>query len=355
MEGEQQYEYLVFGIENPLLDISKEFSDDEILKKYNLQHGMASLATEEQKPLYDEIFNAEGRELIPGGSTLNTIRATNFMLKDTHPKKTVYFGCIGNDTVGETLEKELESTGVHGVFHKDRDTPTGTCAVIIINQERTLVANLAACLKYPTEHLKSNFHVLEKSKVLYTSAFFVTSNYESLMEVAKYAAEANKPIGFNLSACFLIEFNTKEVNSVIDYADFVFCNEDEAKKFGEVNKIEFSSLKDVATAIAKWNKVNTKRPRSVIITQGKEPIILATAEHKDGETTVEIQEIEIPLLTKEQIVDTNGAGDSFVGGFLSQIAQDKDLVSAIKAGTYLSQQVIQRSGCTFPEKNEFAL
>ena len=45
MEGE--HEYLVFGIENPLLDISKEFTNDDILKKYNLQHGMASLATED--------------------------------------------------------------------------------------------------------------------------------------------------------------------------------------------------------------------------------------------------------------------------------------------------------------------
>lgn len=131
MEGDK--EYLVFGIENPLLDISKEFSNDDILTKYELKHGMASLANEEQKPLYDELFNMQGRELIPGGSSLNTIRAANFMLKDTHPNKTVYFGCIGNDTVGETLEKELESTGVHGVFHKDRETPTGTCAVIIIN------------------------------------------------------------------------------------------------------------------------------------------------------------------------------------------------------------------------------
>lgn len=194
---------------------------------------------------------------------------------------------------------------------------------------------------------------MEKSKVLYTSAFFVTSNYESLMEVAEYAAKSNKPLGFNLSACFLIEFNTKEVNSVIDYADFVFCNEDEAKKFGEVNKIEFKSLLDVAIAIAKWHKVNTKRPRSVIVTQGKEPILIATAEHKDAEVSVHVQEIEIPALTKEQIIDTNGAGDSFVGGFLSQIAQDKGLETAVKAGIYLSQQVIQRSGCTFPKNNTF--
>jgi adenosine kinase len=115
--------------------------------------------------------------------------------------------------------------------------------------------------------LRENINYLEKAKILYTSGFFVTSNYEALLEVARYAAEHNKPLGFNLSACFLIQYNTKEVNSVLDYADFIFCNEDEAKCFGETNKIEgVESLKDVAVALARWNKINTKRNRTVIIT-----------------------------------------------------------------------------------------
>lgn len=35
---------LLVAIENPLLDISLELPDDEILKKYNLTHGQACLA-----------------------------------------------------------------------------------------------------------------------------------------------------------------------------------------------------------------------------------------------------------------------------------------------------------------------
>lgn len=77
--------------------------------------------------------------------------------------------------------------------------------------------------------------VLEKAKILYTSGFFITSNFEALIEVGKYATMSNKPLGFNLSACFLIEFNTVQVNQSIEYADYIFCNEDEAKKFGEIN------------------------------------------------------------------------------------------------------------------------
>jgi hypothetical protein len=36
----------IFFIENPLMDISKEFKEDSILGKYNLLHGHACLASE---------------------------------------------------------------------------------------------------------------------------------------------------------------------------------------------------------------------------------------------------------------------------------------------------------------------
>lgn len=102
------------------------------------------------------------------------------MLSDNHPGKCAFFGSIGKDETGRTLEAELEKANIHGNFHKDETTPTGTCAVIIVNNERTLCANLAACVKYPTHHLKENMEYLEKAKLLYTSCFFITSNNEAL-------------------------------------------------------------------------------------------------------------------------------------------------------------------------------
>lgn len=179
------------------------------------------------------------------------------MLSKTHPSKCAYFGSIGSDEFGRTLEQELESVNVHGFFHKEESTPTGTCAVLVVNKERSLCANLAACLKYPTEHLVKNMEVVEKAAFLYTSAFFITSNYEALLKYAQFAAEKNKPLGYNLSAMFLIQFNTEQVNTVLEYADFVFCNEDEAKCFAETNKIEHKDLNDVVVALANWKKVNT--------------------------------------------------------------------------------------------------
>lgn len=98
-------EILVFAIGNPLLDIAKEFADDTILDKYGLKHASACLASPEQLPLYEELFAMEGIETIPGGSALNTIRATAFFLKNSHPKSTAYVGCIGQDDTGKVLEE----------------------------------------------------------------------------------------------------------------------------------------------------------------------------------------------------------------------------------------------------------
>jgi len=53
------------------------------------------------------------------------------------------------------------------------------------------------------------------------------------------------------------------------------------------------------------------------------------------------------------LVDTNGAGDSFVGAFMAQLYLGKDIDTCMKAGVYLSGEVVQKSGCTFPEKMTF--
>lgn len=60
-------------------------------------------------------------------------------------------------------------------------------------------------------------------------------------------------------------------------------------------------------------------------------------------------------MDKDLIRDTNGAGDSFVGGFLSQIALGKDIDAAIRAGKMCSRIVLQQIGCTFPDEKEVPL
>jgi adenosine kinase len=342
----------IFFIENPLLDISIELHDQSIIQKYELQPGMACLASEKQLPIYDEIWDMEGREAFPGGSALNSARACNFILKNQACEgKVTYFGCIGKDEKGAVLEKDLQDNGINGNFDKNEDVPTGTCAVVVVEKERTLCANLAAACKYSTAHLEANWDTLKNAKIIYTTSFFITSNVEALMKVANYANENDIPLGFNLSAVFLLQFELHNVLPAIECSDYIFANEDEAAMFATTQGQEGAELCEVAKMLAKFKKNNTKRPRVAIVTQGAKPVIVAI--NTPGSDDVEITEYPIEALQKHEIVDTNGAGDAFVGGFMSQLFQDKDIKTCVEAGIYLSREVVQRSGCTFPETMQF--
>lgn len=50
----------------------------------------------------------------------------------------------------------------------------------------------------------------------------------------------------------------------------------------------------------------------------------------------------------ENIIDTNGAGDSFSGGFLSQFIKGKSLEESMMAGHWAASIIIQKRGCQIP-------
>ena len=62
-----------------------------------------------------------------------------------------------------------------------------------------------------------------------------------------------------------------------------------------------------------------------------------------------VREYPIIPLAPQKLVDTNGAGDAFVGGFLSQLVPGKDMSECVRAGNYAAHTIIQQSGCTFPK------
>jgi len=280
-------------------------------------------------------------EYIAGGAAQNAIRGAQWMLQV--PKATGYIGCIGNDQFGKTLKGAAENDGVTTHYLVDPTTPTGTCAALIKNKERSLVANLSAANNYKKSHFDSAEiqAVVEKAKVYYTTGFFLTVSPETAIALGTIACKNNKPFLFNLSAPFLIQFFWDgKMETVLRYADVVFANEDEAATLGK--KLGWGEdLSEIATKLVAYPKENKNRSRTVIFTQGaKNTIVFA-----DGKVT---NHTPVPCPV-EEIVDTNGAGDSFVGGFLSRYVQGKSLDECIAAGHYCAYECIRRSGATYPD------
>lgn len=129
------------------------------------------------------------------------------------------------------------------------------------------------------------------------------------------------------------------------YVDIMFGNESEAEAFGE----KMGWGKDIATiaqGISALPKASGFRGRTVIITQGCDATIVA----KDGE----VMTFPVTVLPKEKLVDTNGAGDAFVGGFMSQLIKGEPLAKCVDAGHWASTVIIQESGCTYPAECTYA-
>lgn len=131
---------------------------------------------------------------------------------------------------------------------------------------------------------------------------------------------------------------------VLPYADIVFCNESEALAFAEANQLGTKDIAEIATKLAHW-KSESGLSRTVVITQGHLPSIVARTDDKQAPRQYPV----IPI-AKEKIVDTNGAGDAFVGGYLSQLVLGKDIDQCVRAGNFLANIVIQRSGATYPNE-----
>jgi len=57
--------------------------------------------------------------------------------------------------------------------------------------------------------------MMKDSIILYSTAFFIGSNYKALLEMAKYAISNNKLFGFNFAAEFVYKYYKNEVLEII--------------------------------------------------------------------------------------------------------------------------------------------
>ncbi|KAM4729348.1 adenosine kinase-like isoform 1-T1 [Anableps anableps] len=361
---------LLFGMGNPLLDISAVV-DKDFLDKYSLKPNDQILAEDKHKALFDELVKKFKVEYHAGGATQNSIKIAQWMIQEPHNVGT-FFGCIGKDKFGEILKQKAEAAHVDAHYYEQDEEPTGTCAacitgdnrlaikrrvvkcvndkclIILFPSPRSLIANLAAANCYKKEKhldLEENWELVEKAKVYYIAGFFLTVSLESILKVAKHASEKNKLFCMNLSAPFICQFFKDNLMQVMPYIDVLFGNETEATAFAQKQDFETKDIKEIAKKAQALPKVNTKRQRIVVFTQGKDETIMALSD--------KIETFPVLKIDPKDIVDTNGAGDAFVGGFLSGLVQEKPLDQCVRAAHYSANVIIQRAGCTFPEKPDF--
>lgn len=329
---------------NPLLDIQATVNDD-YLKKYNLNANDAVLletgSTDPRFAIYEELPTFPDVKYVAGGAGQNTARGSAYVLGKG---QVGYFGSVGEDKYSKKLLEENEAAGVISLYQVQKDISTGKCAALITGHNRSLVTDLGAANHFKPEHLDKHWDQVTGAKMFYIGGFHLTVSPDAIVKIGQHAKETGKPVVLNLSAPFIPQFFKDALVKVLPYVTIVVANESEAASYAEA--FGLTCDKTDLVAIAK-EIIGNSSEKKVVFTHGLEPTVLVT---KDSDKSFPVKPLD-----SSKIVDTNGAGDAFAGGFMAGLVQGKSLEQSIDMGQWLAALSIQEVGPSYPkEKIEYA-
>jgi len=321
--------------------------EDSLMKEWGIRDGDAIINNSHYQPLVDYALSHKDCSILCGGAGQNTLSMAQWMMDQ--PNKTMVFGAVGSDNNKKVLETMIKNNGVTPNYMEINGKTTGCCVVFISNSNRSFVASLSASSSYDFSKWDSpaTISAIKNSKVVFTSCFFLRHSDKIAFAAAAEAMANNADFALSLSAPNIIESNTwHSIRGIIRSCTLLFGNKDEyfslAKQLGYVKQgddIDSVNMKEIAKLISEYG--NPTRSRIVVITMASEPAIAC----KTSDVPVTCDTIPI---SKDKIIDTNGAGDSFAGGFLSQYVKGESIKKCLKAGCYAAWCNIQQKGCTIP-------
>jgi len=334
-------EYSLLCLENPLLDIQAN-GNEKLLERYGLKANDAILAEEKHIGLYEELIHEYGAKYVAGGAAQNSARGAQYILP---PNSVLYIGCIGEDTYGEKLAQVCKEEGLRVEYRIDEVYPTGRCGVIITGHNRSMCTDLGAANHYKLDHLKSPkiWKLVEEAEYYYVGGYHLTVCVPAILALAEEAAAKDKPFVMNISAPFIPQFFKDQLDSTAEYWDYIIGNETEAGAYATAHDLGTTDITAIAKHLANLPKKNDNRKRVVILTQGTLPTIIAI----QGEE--ETQSFPVHLIAEDDIVDTNGAGDAFAGGFLAGLVQEKPLRECVDMGQWLASWNVRQLGPSYPK------
>lgn len=101
----------------------------------------------------------------------------------------------------------------------------------------------------------------------------------------------------------------------------------------------------IALKMSALPKASGTRPRVVVVTQGADPTVVANM----GKVAI----YDVEKLENELMVDINGAGDAFVGGFVSKLILGKAVELASRLALALPVPVACGSRCECAKRPRF--
>lgn len=313
--------YDISALGNALVD-TQYMVEHEFLQGIGLEPDSMTLASaEEHSPIIDKLQQM-GVESVSdcGGSATNSLVAASYYGSNCH-----HVCRVANDEDGKKYLESLQKAGVKhiGFSKEESELPTGKCLIFVTpDAKRTMSSMLGISAYLGSKDI--DFDAVDNSKIFYIEGYMVTSeeNFNAVTSVLKNINSENTLKALSLSDAGIVHGFKDKFKEIESFGiDMIFCNDDEAIAFADVENLE--------EAIEFYKK----QSYMIAITKGAEGSIVI----KDG------REIFSPA---EQItpIDTNGAGDMYAGSFMHAFLNGCDISECARFSNYASSKVVETFG-----------
>ncbi|MBT3300331.1 MAG: adenosine kinase [Candidatus Marinimicrobia bacterium] len=310
---------LIYGIGNPLIDIAISVEDKD-LHALNLEKGIMHLVDEKRQAEIVTYFKNQKQDYHPGGSAPNTILACAGL-----GVPALIAGKIGKDTFGDIYVKQAEKYGVISGLIQGNG-PTGSSIILVTpDGERTMNTHLGMCRAFSEADI--NKEQLSQAKYLYFTGYMwdTDSQKSAIISAIQIAKEEKIQIVFDVADPFAVSRNRDEfIKMIQNDVDIVFANQAELEILFDSDDYENSSRQ-----LSQWVRsagLKLGKKGSLVLNKGKiDPIS--------------------PRLVNAK--DSTGAGDMYAAGFLAGLSKGFDCSTAGKAGGFLAEEIIQKTGAQF--------
>jgi len=214
-------------------------------------------------------------------------------------------------------------------------------------KKRGLLPQIRASTLLSSEFVEKNLEIILNAHLLLVEGYFVIEKFDIVKMLVSHFHRIHKKVVFTLSATFMVEAFADKMLEISNQSNLIFCNSEEAESF---TKLKTNNIEELSIAL---HKMLVPLDRVIVITCGSDPTYVSKYDYQQGQLDYILKSFVYPVKS-EEIVDTNGCGDAFVGGFLSQYVQGKSLEICARAGNWASSIIIRNIGCTYPDGQELA-
>jgi len=311
--------YDVTGIGSALLDFMVAV-DDPFLKEMGLRkRGMHLIDEARSRDIFTIIYDLK-MEIIPGGSSANTVAGLAAL-----GGKGAFVGRVADDDDGASYIYQTTASVVESFITRGGGITGHAITFITPDLERTFATYLGAAIDLSVDNVDEG--LIRDSSILHLEGYlFEADNLRQVCYKAMNAAKrAGRAVSIDLADPGLIERAGAVLEDAVDnFADIVFVNENEALKFtGAADEEEALELLAERCSFA---AVKLGERGSLIKTGGGI--------------------YRIPSYAAD-VVNTNGAGDMYAAGILYGLVNGFDPEKSGRIGSYAASLVVASPGARY--------